>query len=54
MVVVIAHEDPGVPNWLTTAGHRHGGFGWRWNQPEYDVVPETAVVKLADVRAGRT
>lgn len=21
---VIAHEDPGTPNWLDTAGHRHG------------------------------
>ena len=34
--VVVAHEDPGVPNWLDTAGHRHGlmhirfvdGDGW--------------------------
>lgn len=51
VVVVIAHEDPGVGNWLTTAGHRHGGFGWRWNQPEFDVAPEVTVEKLADLRA---
>ncbi|MGH2668785.1 MAG: DUF1214 domain-containing protein, partial [bacterium] len=28
--VVVAHEDPGLPNWIETAGHRHGTMCWRW------------------------
>ena len=31
--VVVAAEDPGVPNWLDTAGHRRGTLMWRWNYP---------------------
>lgn len=49
--IVVAHTDPGVGNWLTTAGHRHGGIGLRWNQPEYDVVPDVTVMTLDEVRA---
>lgn len=30
--VVIAHRDPGVANWLDTAGHREGLFFCRWLQ----------------------
>lgn len=28
--LVIAHADPGEPNWLDTCGHRHGIMGLRW------------------------
>jgi hypothetical protein len=28
--VVIARRDPGVPNWLDTAGHARGGLALRW------------------------
>ncbi|MFP6663435.1 MAG: hypothetical protein VCC00_04465 [Deltaproteobacteria bacterium] len=28
--VIIAHSDPGKPNWLDTAGHRRGGLALRW------------------------
>lgn len=48
--VVIAHADPGVPNWLDTAGHRTGHMYWRFMLAEED--PETPVcrvVKLVDV-----
>jgi len=30
---VIAHEDPGVPNWLDTGGHREGTIFWRYLLP---------------------
>ena len=53
VILVISHSDPGVGNWLSTAGHRHGGIGLRWNQPEYDVVPDVAVMTLDEVRALR-
>jgi hypothetical protein len=28
--IVVAHRDPGVPNWLSTAGHREGRLWFRW------------------------
>ncbi len=28
--LVVAHEDPGVPNWLDTTGHREGFLTPRW------------------------
>jgi hypothetical protein len=32
--MVIAHRDPGVPNWLDAAGHREGIMFWRFLLPE--------------------
>jgi len=49
---VIAHHDPGVPNWLDTAGHRRGTVGVRWVGPNViDVLPSTRVVALSSIRA---
>jgi len=50
---VVAETDPGVPNWLDTAGHR-GGFltlRWTYSTPPADL-PKTTVIKvpLAGVR----
>jgi len=28
--VMVAHADPGHPNWLDTCGHREGTMCWRW------------------------
>ncbi len=51
--IVIAHEDPGVPNWLDTEGRPSGSVFWRFFLPEGDIdTPQAEVVKLADVRAG--
>jgi len=47
---VLAHADPGVPNWLDTADHRDGLLTFRWFWPEADPTPTSRVVKLADVR----
>src|SRR6478736_5117752 len=48
---VIAHRDPGVPNWLDTAGHRHGTVGVRWVGPDVtDVLPSTRVVPVSSLR----
>jgi hypothetical protein len=51
--VVVAHRDPGVPNWIRTAGHSFGAMCWRWVKPEsMDGAPEpaTRVVKLESVK----
>ena len=47
---VVAHRDPGVPNWLDTAGHQRGTVGVRWVGPGVaDVLPVTRVVSLASL-----
>jgi len=28
--VVVAHSDPGMPNWINTCGHAEGTMLWRW------------------------
>lgn len=28
--VIVAHTDPGKPNWINTCGHREGTMLWRW------------------------
>jgi hypothetical protein len=48
--VVVAHEDPGLPNWITTAGHAQGTMCLRWVRAAEHPVPATRVVKLADLR----
>jgi hypothetical protein len=48
--VVVAHRDPGVPNWLSMAGHSRGVLGVRWVGRDIDdVVPETTVVPVASL-----
>jgi hypothetical protein len=49
--VVVAHEDPGVANWLDTAGHSEGPIILRCVRTETAPVPTTRVVPFADVAA---
>lgn len=53
---VVAHEDPGVRNWLDTGGLRQTIFGQRWQAFRRDGSTETPtisarVVKLRDLEA---
>ena len=48
--LVVAHTDPGLPNWITTAGHTQGTMCFRWVRADAHPVPQTRVVKLADLR----
>jgi hypothetical protein len=49
--MVIAHDDPGVANWIDTEGRPFGMVFWRFFMPEGEIRPlEAAVVKLADLR----
>jgi len=48
--IVIAHSDPGQPNWLDVEGHTRGTIFWRFLLPETDPVkPHIERVKLADL-----
>jgi hypothetical protein len=45
--IVMAHRDPGVPNWIDPAGLRSGMLFWRFLLPEEEVPPiETEVVPV--------
>jgi hypothetical protein len=48
--LVIAHDDPGVPNWLDTTGHREGLLQYRWIWTETNPRPVLRVVKASAVR----
>jgi hypothetical protein len=45
--IVVAHRDPGQPNWITTTGHTEGTMCLRWVRADSHPQPRTRVVKLA-------
>jgi hypothetical protein len=47
--LVVAHRDPGHPNWIDTAGHDHGTMCVRWVRADSHPEPKCRVVKLADL-----
>jgi hypothetical protein len=47
--ILVAHQDPGVDNWIDTAGHSRGTMCLRWIGAESHPEPKTRVVKLADL-----
>lgn len=50
--IVISENNPGVPNWLETAGHRNGTLCFRWIGAKEIVHPKARVVALASLREG--
>jgi len=49
--IVVSAEDPGVPYWLDTAGHRRGTIFWRFLLPESDPeTPRCSVVQVDSLR----
>ncbi len=45
--VIVAHADPGYPNWLNTCGHSEGTMCWRWyrlKEGEPEVEPNCRVI----------
>ena len=49
--IVISEQDPGVPNWLATAGYLSGAVQGRWTNCDSNPVPSIRKVKLRDVRS---
>ena len=47
---VLAHDDPGVHNWLDTGGFTEGTLYGRWLQCSSHPMPQIKRVKLADLR----
>jgi hypothetical protein len=50
---VVAHRDPGVPNWLDTTGLREGFMAMRWTYPQpTDRLPTVSVRKVSFIELG--
>ncbi|MEP4147011.1 MAG: DUF1214 domain-containing protein [Halioglobus sp.] len=48
--MILAHQDPGLPNWLDTEGNLFGLMFWRFFLVEGEVeTPEVQVVKFSDL-----
>src|SRR4051812_18781023 len=52
--IVVAHEDPGVPNWIDTVGHTSGTMCFRWVAAASQPVPQTRVVRVDEVADSST
>ncbi|NQZ99412.1 MAG: DUF1214 domain-containing protein [Myxococcales bacterium] len=48
--IVLSGSDPGVQNWIDTAGHRSGQISYRWIWTKTRPTPMARVVPLAEVR----
>jgi hypothetical protein len=48
--IVVSAKDPGVSNWLDTAGHMRGLIQGRWADCDSHPVPQVRKVAIADVR----
>ena len=51
--LVVAHQDPGLPNWLETAGHTSGTMCFRWIKAAEHPQPRTRLVKFSELAALR-
>jgi hypothetical protein len=49
--MVVCRQDPGVPNWLDTAGHAKGVIQVRWNECSSQPCPDARLVKIGELRA---
>ena len=47
--LAISHTDPGIPNWLDTAGFRVGFISNRWMQAASSPLPSARLLKLSDL-----
>ena len=48
--VVVSHTNPGVPNWIETAGHKKGTMCWRWIGADEHPTLNSRVAKLSDLK----
>lgn len=53
VTVVVAHENPGIDNWIETAGHSEGTMCWRWYRPtaDYPKSIDTEVVNINSIKS---
>lgn len=47
--IIVAHRDPGLPNWIETTGHDCGAMSFRWIRAQNHPQPQTRVVRVDDL-----
>jgi len=47
LIVVVSHDDPGLPNWLDPSGHTEGYVTYRWMLADEHPVPRCLQVPRA-------
>lgn len=47
--LIVAARDPGIGNWIDTAGHEHGTMCLRWIRATTHPTPQTKVVQLVEI-----
>ncbi|MEM8707445.1 MAG: hypothetical protein AAGE98_13360, partial [Actinomycetota bacterium] len=47
--IVVAHDDPGVPNWIEPVTHDHGVMGLRFVRPTREPQVQSRLVPLTDL-----
>jgi hypothetical protein len=47
--VIVSHADPGLPNWVETAGHNLGSMCWRWIGASHHPPVSARVMKRAEL-----
>ncbi|MDY0013713.1 MAG: DUF1214 domain-containing protein [Rhodocyclaceae bacterium] len=48
-ILVVSHDDPGVPNWLDASGYAAGYMCWRWIGTDIGPLPRIERVKRAEL-----
>ena len=51
--VIIAHQDPGRPNWINTCGHNEGTMLWRWYRVAEGSVPVEPTCRVEKINEYR-
>jgi len=49
--IVVAHDDPGVPNWVRPGSHDHGVMGLRFVRPAFEPVVSCRLVPVTELRS---
>ncbi|MBW2273713.1 MAG: DUF1214 domain-containing protein [Deltaproteobacteria bacterium] len=50
--VIVSHTDPGLPNWIETAGHNDGTMCWRWIGASEHPPVSARVMKRSELAQG--
>lgn len=51
LIVVVSHDDPGLPNWLDPAGFAEGYITFRWMRADTYPLPQCEQVKRSELMA---
>lgn len=51
LIVVVSHEDPGLPNWLDPGGYREGYITFRWIGSDHYPRPDCTLVAASELTA---